>query len=347
MISRAHLRKRGERVAANGPFLVSLKENLRYLAGTESASFMVVPVDRGPVLLVPRLEQARAKAESWVGDIREFQKGKMSLEPGEECMFLSTTKALVKVLEELRVEDLAFDSLSSRVFSELSAFLPARSPLVEDMRLVKSREEIQLIEKAREITEEAYQAVQSELARDLTELQLAGRVYYEMMSRGALAAFEPIAAFGENTAFPHHTPGDRKLASSPVVLMDIGAKVGGYCSDITRTVVMAPGPMEESLKRVRDAMDAVVDGMEPGMKLSDIDARAREVMGGEDPHFVHSLGHGLGLCVHEAPTVSPSSDTLLEDGMVFTIEPGLYYKRKYGVRWEEDFVCWRGKVRML
>ncbi len=340
-------RRRTRKVAGSGPFLICQRENILYLSGTEAASAMIVLPDRDPVLLVPRMEAERAAAESWVSDVREFQKGRTSLARGERCIFLSAADALLKVIGELGIKSLCFDSMSSKMHSDLSSLSLKTSGLIEQMRTTKSREEIEMIERARAISEEACVEVVSALDRRCTELDLAARIYSAIMSRGGLCAFDPIVAFGKASSMPHSTPRAKPLGSDSVVLIDMGAKLGGYCSDITRTILTRPGPARKCLDCVRWALEEARDGMQPGVPLKEVDARARRSFSARKSRFIHPLGHGLGLCVHEAPTLSPASDDVLRDGMVFTIEPGLYYRGKYGIRWEEDFVCWRGRVRML
>jgi len=104
---------------------------------------------------------------------------------------------------------------------------------------------------------------------------------------------------------------------------------------------------ERTVELVRSTLCHVMDHLEPGMRVSQADLLAREFLGKEAAFYTHRLGHGIGLAVHEPPSLSPSSSEILRDGMVFTVEPGLYYNGRYGVRWEEDLVCWNGRVRML
>ncbi len=338
---------RVRKVAEGGPFLVTRKENILYLSGTDAPTFMVVPAEGEPILLTSRMEADRARASSWVEDVRAFQKGKVSLRKGEEVYFLSPTNALAGILDEIRIQELRFDALDIKTYSDLSPRTLSRSELIEEMRTIKSREEIRLIERARRIAGDVYQDVSSDLDEELTELDLGGRIYSSIMSKGGESAFAPIVAFDDDSALPHHQSGPRRLSSASVVLMDLGVRFEGYCSDITRTVLTTPGPAEGSLEKVRNAIDEVADHLELGMALAEADARAREVLGDETQNMTHSLGHGLGLAVHEAPTLGPGSDDKLRDGMVFTMEPGVYIRGRYGVRWEEDFVCLKGKVRLF
>ncbi len=340
-------RRRMRGVAEKGTFLLTKAENIMYLAGTDAASMLIVPRDGDPVIIAPRLESDRAREESWIRDVRCFQEGEVPLRRGERCVRESGLSVAKDVLRDLQVEEVFFDALDHRAYSSLRSFHPRASDLVERRRMIKEAEEIRLLERAREVAGDAYLEVSSEMDEEVTELQLAGKVYQAVMSRGARCSFEPIVAFDENTAFPHHVPTKRRLGSSSVVMMDLGARVQGYCSDITRTTLLFPGPAEESLEAVRTSIAEVVDRLEQGMPLSKVDSMVRDALGREAAHFLHGLGHGLGLAVHELPAVTPNSKERLRNGMVFTIEPGLYYRGRYGVRWEEDVVFSKGRARIM
>ncbi len=340
-------RKRAKRISEKGTFLLTDESNILYVAGTSAASFLILPQDGSPVVIAPRLEADRAKEESWIRDVRCFYQGEIPLRRGERCTRNVGLSVVKSILDETGVKEVFFDHLDHASYSSLLSFHPRPSDVVAEERMIKEPEEIRLLEKAREVAGEAYLEVSSEMGEDVTELQLAGRIYQAVMSRGASCSFPPIVAFDENTAFPHHPPTKKKLGSSSVVLMDLGARVQGYCSDITRTTLLSPGPAEESLEAVRTSIADVIDKLEAGMPLSKVDGMVRSAIGKAAANFLHSLGHGIGLSVHELPVLGPSSGQRLSEGMVFTIEPGLYYKGRYGVRWEEDVVFVKGRARIM
>jgi len=343
MVGREVYADRARRLAKGGPFLATGRENMVYLSGTDAALFVVITGDGDAVLLTSRMEAARARGESWVREIVPFQRSRTRLRDGEECVFDSPAGALKGVLGERGVEEIRFDSLSEKMYHELSPLGLRRSGAVEDMRMVKSLEEIELIREARRVIGEVYEEVSSGLEDGLTELAVAGRIVSSVMSRGCESAFDPIVGFDENSANPHGKPGGRVLSGASVTLFDLGARVGGYCSDITRTVAGTPAARRD-LEAVRNAVEDVADSMEVGVRLSEADATARESLGADSALMTHGLGHGLGLAVHEGPVLAPGSDDVLRDGMIFTIEPGVYRDGKYGVRWEEDYLCWGGRV---
>ncbi len=340
-------RDRTVKAAFGGPLLIFDRENMRYLTGSDAGAALVVPVEREPVLLASRMEAERASSQTWIDDVRQFNKGEVSLRRNEEVISDSLGGAIRKVAQELEIGEISFDRIPEEVRDDLDHLELSRTDRLRDMRMIKSDLEIRRIKKARGIAGAVYDEVSSEIEEGETELELAGRIYRAIMSRGSIAAFEPIVAFDKNSAFPHHSPTTTELGSSAIVLIDLGARVDGYCSDITRTMLTFPGPAEESLEKVRSAINAAVDGMEPGMELTKVAEAAREALGKESSYFIHSLGHGLGLGVHEPPVISTNSDEKLKEGMVFTIEPGIYYKGRFGVRWEEDVVCRQGGVEIL
>ncbi len=347
MLPRSTFQERAERASRDGPLLIMDPENLQYLCSSSAPTAMILPRDGDPVLLSSRMEAERARHESRVGDVREFQRSEVELREGESCIFESLAGAVLRVAGELEIGGISYDSVGEELRRDLAPLDPSRTDAVERMRVIKSREEIDLIREAHGIALEAYEEVVPEIDEDSTEISIAGRIYESIMSRGAMPAFDPIVAFGESSAFPHYATGKRRLGRSSVVMIDMGAKVEGYCSDITRMLLLDGGPAEGTLEVVRSAIEEASAVLEPGVALSEVDRAARRALGEESPYFIHGLGHGLGLGVHEMPVIVPHSDEELEDGMVFTVEPGLYYQGRYGVRWEEDFVCWDGEASMI
>ncbi len=163
-------------------------------------------------------------------------------------------------------------------------------------------------------------------------------------------SFEPITAINENSALPHALPTDKKLESNSLLLVDAGLKYKRYCSDRTETFI---NPKDSFQKKIYDivlkAHDKAIEAIKEGVKASDIDKVAREVIqrAGYGKYFVHSTGHGVGLDIHELPVISKSSDTILEEGMVFTVEPGIYLENQFGVRIEDMVYIKNGKVEVM
>jgi Xaa-Pro aminopeptidase len=215
--------------------------------------------------------------------------------------------------------------------------------LVEDLRRVKEPAELDLIRRAVDIADQGFTWVTENLTPGMTEVEVA--LELEMMMRKAGAedvSFEPIVGSGPLSAHIHHSPSDRTLDKGDLVLLDFGARVEGYCSDLTRTVVLGPSTDEqrELYELVLRAQAAGIEAATPGAKCADVDAAARAVIdaAGLADEFGHGLGHSLGLDIHEDPAFSHISEDSLQGGEVMTVEPGVYTIGTGGIRIEDDVV---------
>lgn len=233
-------------------------------------------------------------------------------------------------------------ALRKRLVKELGTgrLIEVRDKLL-DQRAVKQPGEIAAIRKALAIQQQAYRETLEFVTPGMTEAEVAAYLEYRMRALGADGpSFPTIVAAGGNAALPHAVPGRAKIRQGGIVLIDWGAKWGGYCSDLTRVVAMGemPAAMREVYRVVLDAQLAAIDAIKPGAKLKDIDAVARRVItgAGYGKRFGHSLGHGIGLDIHEHPTLAQRSDGELEPGQVVTVEPGVYLPGVGGVRIEDD-----------
>ncbi len=218
------------------------------------------------------------------------------------------------------------------------------------LSMVKTAKELSYIEKACEIAEAAYNNVLSQISTGITERSLAARLDYEMQMLGAEgSSFSTIVAFGENSAVPHHVPGDRKLKENEPVLMDFGALYHGYCSDMTRTVFYGTpqGEFLTAYAAVKGAHRAAAAAIKSGMTGKEGDAVARAFLTerGFGDAFTHSLGHGIGVNIHEYPRLTPRSSDVLLDGMVFSNEPGVYFPGKFGIRLENTAYLMDGEYQ--
>ena len=226
------------------------------------------------------------------------------------------------------------------------------APRLSSFREIKSEEELKSIKKACKIAQRAVTDAFDFLTANITELEVKDFIEERYKSLGASgASFDTIVAFGKNSAVPHHETGKRRLKDGDVVLIDTGAKVDGYCSDITRTAFFGK-PDKEFIKVYNAVLSANIkaeQGICAGISGKDADKIAREELKvfGYGEYFNHSLGHGVGLEIHESPRLSPSSETELKDGAVFTIEPGVYLDGKFGVRIEDTCVMQGGKAVRL
>jgi Xaa-Pro aminopeptidase len=223
---------------------------------------------------------------------------------------------------------------------EAGVELVARRGLVESLRVVKQPDEVEAIRRATEVTNRVYERMAEERFSGRSELELVWRMTELFHEEGAdEPAFETIVAAGPTAASPHAMPGERTVEEGELVLIDAGAKLGGYCSDCTRT--FAVGDVSESLREIYDVclrgQHAGLDAVRAGVTGRDADAAARAVItdAGYGENFGHGLGHGIGLLVHEAPTLRPESTDTLVAGNAVTVEPGIYLSGVAGVRIED------------
>lgn len=211
---------------------------------------------------------------------------------------------------------------------------------IDSLRMVKSAEEKELIVRAQRIAEQAFEHILTVIRPGVTEREIALELDHYMLCHGAQAlSFETIAVGGVHSSMPHGVPSEYKIARGDFITMDYGAVVGGYHSDMTRTV--AVGAVSEEQKRVYDivlrAQRAALDTIRPGVACADADRAARELITreGYGDDYRHGTGHGVGIEIHEQPVLSPASKQTLAPGHVVTVEPGIYLPGRFGVRVED------------
>jgi Xaa-Pro aminopeptidase len=250
-------------------------------------------------------------------------------------------------LAALGVATVAFEpgymTVSERdaVAAAYSGALKPVSDIVSALRIRKSPGEIAKIRAAGELAEGVLADLVATVEPGTSERELAARFEFEFKSRGARgASFDTIALFGARSSLPHGQPGDTALETGDIVLLDFGCRLDGYCSDLTRTYAFGRIPaawFEEVYDLTLTAQRMALEAIRPGMLCKDLDAVARSIIAdaGHGAHFGHGLGHGVGIEIHEAPRLNPESQTVLEPGMIVTIEPGIYLPERGGVRIED------------
>ncbi|KXG11234.1 Aminopeptidase YpdF [Anoxybacillus sp. P3H1B] len=261
----------------------------------------------------------------------------------------SIIEEVAKQAARLQIKKLGFeqDHLSYATFQayerEAEVVLVPVSGLVEKLRLIKSDSEIKILKEAAEIADAAFDHILQFIRPGVREIEVAHELEFFMRKQGAISSsFDIIVASGYRSALPHGVATDKIIEKGEFVTLDFGAYYHGYCSDITRTV--AVGEVSDELKKIYDiVLKAQLRGMEgikPGMTGKEADALTRDYISeqGYGEHFGHSTGHGIGLEIHEGPTLSVRSDVRLEPGMVVTVEPGIYIAGLGGVRIEDDTV---------
>jgi Xaa-Pro aminopeptidase len=329
--------------------LVSSTENRRYLSGfTGSAGYLLITPDQSLLFTDSRYTQ---QARDQSPDFRVVQMSR-----GWDC--------LMEALKDTGVQRLGFESENvtvasySRLMETLKAekalsgtSLLATTGLVEELRVIKDDEEVALLRKAIDASDRAMDAI-CPLREGMTEREVAWRMEAAMRESGAdSTSFNTIVASGPNGAMPHHRPTERTICRGEPVVIDMGARVGGYCSDITRTVVL--GDPDETFHKIYDivlgAQLTAISIVQAGMTGAECDSLARSVIeeAGYDDNFGHGLGHGVGLAVHEGPRVGPGSTDRLGLNMVFTIEPGIYLPGWGGVRIEDIVILEKEGARPL
>lgn len=219
------------------------------------------------------------------------------------------------------------------------------------LRARKSAAEIDKLERAARLTDQVSDRIRADLVEGRSELEVAAAIDRLIATGGGRPSFETAVQSGPNSAQPHLGPGPRQLQARDLVLMDFGAACDGYCADTTRTLVVGePDARQRELHRVvLAAHDAAVAAVRPGATVAAVDEAARSVIreAGFADRFIHRVGHGLGLEVHEDPSLDPGGSAVLEEGMVVTIEPGVYLPGWGGIRIEDDVVVERSGGRLL
>ncbi len=340
----ARLKALRDRLEENGldALLVSQPDNRRYLSGfkaedaslTESSGHLLITSRRAILATDFRYAEAAAE-EAPLFEVMVYKKGLAELLAG-----LLDGRA-----GELEIEKLGFESdwLTYAAVQKLTEKLgqnrlvPSRN-LVANLRLIKDAGETAAMERSLAAIEAVMDELIELLRPGMSEREAAWRIIEGLEKRGCEPAFPPIVASGPNGAKPHATPTERVIAEGEPIVIDAGARLDGYCSDITRTVCL--GRPDDKFKAVytavRKAQLAAIEGIEPGMDSVAADKLARDVIAeaGYGEAFGHSLGHGVGLATHEAPSVGPLKPVELRPGMVFTVEPGVYLPGWGGVRLE-------------
>ena len=315
--------------------LVVSPANIFYFTGFKGAPRLLVPSDGRPILLTPGVDLAAAQ-QHFSGAEVEVRHVRVGQKPDD---------VLLEALRELRVRKLGFDSLPLATYRRLASEL-GEEELVEaservwELRKVKDEREIAAIRRACEIASKVMAFVPELLAPGVRELEVAGELERELRLAGSEEhPFSIIVASGPNSALPHARASGRELREGDLVVVDLGATCGGYVSDMTRTFVVGrPEPWQEKVyAAVREAQLTAIEALRAGVRACDVDAVARGLIdkAGYADYFVHSLGHGVGIEVHEQPRLAPGVEEELRAGYVITVEPGIYLPDKGGVMIED------------
>ena len=318
-----------------GACLLTSPHGMRYFSGFTGGEGAVLITKNGRYVIVDSRYTGIALGECADFEVIEF--GKVGL--------LDVIKEKLSGFDTLAFED---EYMSFSAYKRYTSYLKGvefipYSREFEKLRMVKTPDELKKIAAAEQIGVEAFEHILSFIKPGVSENAVAAELEYFMKKRGAeKTSFDTIVVSGEKSALPHGTPSDKPIENGDFVTMDFGCVYKGYCSDMTRTVVV--GKASERQREIynieKTAQQAGLDAIRAGTSGSEADAKARAVIddAGYGEYFGHSLGHGVGLLIHELPNLSPRSDIALEENMVVSCEPGIYILGFGGVR-IEDLVC--------
>lgn len=320
-------------------------ENAHYLSETRVASAALITKE-GSLLLCNRLNLDRAEKESVIPNVRAFANSKTPLREEEELLFGEFHEVLANILREREVNQIGFDLLKYDTFKKIRKNYEAeyiRNPdLIWDLRKTKTEKEIEMIKKSGEIASKGMKKAAELIEPGRRELQIAAEIEYEMRKLGSEGtAFDTILASGENSRFPHIEPTDRKLKEEELVIVDLGAQWKGYKSDMTRTFAIYPNSRQKKILEItKKAQEIALNEVKANIKAKRIDETARKVFREEnyEKFYLHGTGHGVGLNIHEPPTLNASSGDTLKENMIITVEPGIYIQNEGGVRFEDTII---------
>ena len=314
--------------------LLSSPINQSYITGASFDDGYVAITDKRCVICVDFRYFEAVKASAAGIDV-ELAKGS-TLDRALDILLSDGAKIIA--IEENDLSFATFKKIAEKV-GESAELKEGANAMLSRMRAVKSADELEKTAKAQEITDAAYEHILRAMTPNMTEREVALELEFFMRKSGAEAmAFDVIAVSGSASSLPHGVPRNVKLERG-FLTMDFGARLDGYCSDMTRTVVIgrADAEMKKLYNTVLTAQKAALDALAAGFPCADADKVARDIINaaGYEGCFGHSLGHGVGRYIHEAPNLSPRSEAMLEIGNVVTVEPGIYLEGKYGCRIED------------
>lgn len=332
---RAYMADQGVGVLAVPP-----GDDLKYLTGfspvaDERPCYLFV-ADRGGVFLVPELNAAQSERHirhPFLTYSDAHGPSRALAAAGKEV----GSPRSVAVGDTMRADALL---LLQGLWPEAS--FTSAATILARARMRKTAEEVELLRKAARTADAAVEAAYAASRPGVTEAQVAVAAGDGFRGAGASEVIATIVGSGPSSAFPHHHTGERKLAAGEPVLYDLGGRLEGYCSDITRMAFLGkpPARYQEIHRTVDDAVGAALEVIRPGTPIKNVDMAARGVIerAGHGEHFTHRTGHGIGLSVHELPSITHTNEMALEAGMAFSVEPGIYLPGEFGVRLEEIVV---------
>jgi len=319
-------------------FLVTNLKNLNYLTGFDGEGFALIGASDKNYLLTDSRYTEQAEKES----------------PDFKIITDEPKKKNARILALIAFESSNLSYADFKKYSESFEsieFFPTEN-IVEQIRMIKDKEEIIKMKKAAQITTESLKDVFELIKPGIRELDIASELAYTMRKKGAQKeSFDIIVVSGERSSLIHGKPSEKKIVEGELIIIDVGANYHNYNSDITRTIIMGKEneKQKEIFSIVSEAQKKALEFLKPGLRCKEVDFVARNVIEkkGYGKYFGHGLGHGVGLEIHELPRVSFSDDTVLLPGMVVTIEPGIYLPEVGGVRIEDSVLITEESYEIL
>lgn len=333
---------------------ITSTENIFYLSGFYSEPHerllsLVVFQASDPILICPAMEQQDAKRAGWDYEMIGYS----DIDQPWELLKTAVAKRIQSVKQiAIEREHLNVERYEILIHSFLQASFVSIEEKLRSLRLIKDKQEQKKLAEACQLADVAVETGVQEIREGKTELEILAAIEYSLKKQGVQQmAFSTMVLTGKNAASPHGTPGMTKIQKGDFILFDLGVNVDGYCSDITRTIAYdhLTDQQEEIYHIVLNAQLAAIHQCRPGVTCAELDQTARKIIheAGYGDYFPHRLGHGLGISVHEYPSITETNELPLQEGMVFTIEPGIYVPNVAGVRIEDDIIITKNGCEIL
>lgn len=333
---------------------ITSTENVLYLTGFpckphERLLAVFIFPDQDPLLIVPQLDVEDAQRSEW-----KFEVMGISDTENPWAKISETIKQRKIRVDTLAIETdhLVYNRMSGldKIFSR-PIYISAEE-IIWSMRMIKSKDEIMKMREAARGADYAIEIGIKEIAVGKSEMEILAAIEYQLKREGiSKMSFDTMVLTGTNGASPHGVPGNTRIKRGDLVMFDLGVVIDGYCSDITRTVAFGePNEKQRSIyETVLKAQVAACNAVKPGKTCAEIDLTARNIISeaGYGEFFPHRLGHGLGMSVHEVPSVTSVNQLVLQEGIAFTIEPGIYVPGIAGVRIEDDVIVTEDSVEIF
>ncbi len=326
--------------------LISSIPNIIYLTGYSGFS----EIERECLLLITENKKYLITDSRYTQEVKEKVRNFEVIDEGV-LRFIANDKN--KILQKYKNKKVGFEETNISVFEykALKKHLKLLKPVsLNNLRIVKSDYEIKNVKIACKIGDETFNHIIDKLKIGISEIEISNKIESFIKSKNADISFKPIVAFGKNSSIPHHQNTNTKLIRDQIVLLDFGVKINSYCSDMSRTIYF--GSADEKFKKiyntVLEAQEKSVNKIKNNTYAFEIDKIARDFIKNKGfENIPHSTGHGIGIEVHEPPFISPAVKEKIRDGMIFSIEPGIYISNYGGVRIEDLFLFEKGKVVQL